>query len=99
MPAYYTRHELGVLDIFFKNTSNILKYAQLYSSILNISLLGRYGGLMGEAGRRTDNPIYDKKVKNPTSGEIVLTRRHRKKGDSKVQEKERKNALSMSEAR
>jgi hypothetical protein len=47
-----------ILWIFFKNTSNILEYARIYSNILDISLSGGRGGLTGEAGGRTDNPDW-----------------------------------------
>jgi hypothetical protein len=42
-----TRHIVRILSIFFKNTSNIFKYARIYS---NISLLGRHEGLLGITG-------------------------------------------------
>ena len=42
VPTYYTRHKLGILNIFFKITSNIL----------DISLSGGRGSLPGEASRR-----------------------------------------------
>jgi hypothetical protein len=52
--AHYTRCKSSVLDIlseiFFKNTSNILEYARIYSNILDISLLDGRGGLTGKAG-------------------------------------------------
>jgi hypothetical protein len=64
VPVHYTRREPGVLDIFSEYSlkipriySNMLEYIRIYSNILNISLSGGHGGLTGEAGGRTDNPV------------------------------------------
>jgi hypothetical protein len=50
MPTHYARRESGVLDIFSEYS---LKIPQIYSNmldILDISLLGRRGGLIGGPG-------------------------------------------------
>jgi hypothetical protein len=60
--VHYIGREPGVLDIFSEYSlkipqiySNMLEYTQIY---LIISLSGGRGGLLGEAGGRTDNPGY-----------------------------------------
>jgi hypothetical protein len=62
VPAHYAGCEPGVLDIFSKYS---LKLPRICSNILDISLSGGRGGLLGKAGRRsrqvdrrTDNPIF-----------------------------------------
>ena len=48
VPAHYIGHELGIMDIFIEYS---LKIPQIYSNILDISLSGGCGGLMGEASK------------------------------------------------
>jgi hypothetical protein len=56
MPAPYTRRELGILDIFSEYSLKYLECTRICSNILDISLLGGRGGLIGEwVGGRTDN--------------------------------------------
>jgi hypothetical protein len=57
MPTHYTGRKPGILDILSEYSLkipriylNMLKYTQIYSNILDISLSGGRGGLMGETG-------------------------------------------------
>jgi hypothetical protein len=72
-----TGHIGHILWIFFKNTSNILEYARIYSNILDISLSGGHGGLTGKAsgrvgGRARAQTTLDRGYEHPGCGTLII---------------------------